>query len=74
MDSPYLLVVDSSPDQAQLIKSFLRNAGLAVRVANASSLSEYKQILKEHSPFLILVGAPRSASAFRRTLRLPENR
>lgn len=56
MDSPYLLVVDSSPDQAQLIKSFLRNAGLAVRVANASNPSEYKQILKEHSPFLILIG------------------
>ena len=41
MDSPYLLVVDSSPDQAQLIKSFLRNAGLAVRVLGADNVLGY---------------------------------
>lgn len=55
MDSSYLLVISKSPDHAQVIKSFLRNAGLAVRVTNASDLSELEQFLKEHTPFLILV-------------------
>lgn len=57
MDSSYLLVIDSSPDHAQVINSFLRNAGMAVWVANASNLSEFEQVLTEHAPFLILVGA-----------------
>ncbi len=56
MDSSYLLVINNSPDHAQVINSFLRNAGMAVRVANASNLSEFEQVLTEHSPFLILVG------------------
>ena len=56
MDSSYLLVIDNSPDYAQVINSFLRNAGMAVRVANASNLSEFEQVLTEHAPFLILVG------------------
>ena len=56
MDSSYLLVIDNSPDHAQVINSFLRNAGMAVRVANASNLSEFEQVLTEHAPFLILVG------------------
>lgn len=56
MDSSYLLVIDSSPDNAQIINSFLRNAGMAVRVANASNSSELEDVLTEHSPFLILVG------------------
>jgi diguanylate cyclase (GGDEF)-like protein len=57
MDSSYLLVIDNSPDNAQVINSFLRNAGMAVRVVNASNQSELEQIIKENSPFLILVGA-----------------
>jgi len=56
MDSSYLLVIDNSPDHAQVVNSFLRNAGMAVRVANASNLSEFEQVLTEHAPFLILVG------------------
>jgi len=56
MDSSYLLVIDNSPDNAQVINSFLRNAGMAVRVASASSQSEFEQVLKEHSPFLIIAG------------------
>lgn len=56
MDSSYLLVINNSPDHAQVINSFLRNAGMAVRVANAANLSEFEQVLNEHSPFLILVG------------------
>jgi len=56
MDSSYLLVIDNSPDNAQVINSFLRNAGMAVRVASASSQSEFEQILEEHSPFMVLVG------------------
>ena len=56
MDSSYLLVIDESPDHAQVIISFLRNAGMAVRVAKASNSSEIEDALKEHSPFLILVG------------------
>jgi diguanylate cyclase (GGDEF)-like protein len=56
MDSAYLLVIDSSPDHAQLINSFLRNAGLAVRVVSASTLGDLENALKEKSPFLILIG------------------
>ena len=55
MDSIYLLVIDDSPDHAQVINSFLRNAGLAVRVVNASGFSELEDVLKEKSPFLILI-------------------
>jgi len=56
MDSTYLLVIDHSPDLAQTINSFLRNAGMAVRVANASTMKEFEQVLVDHSPSLVLVG------------------
>jgi len=56
MDSTYLLVIDNSPDHAQIVNSFLRNAGVAVRVVNASSILELEEALKEKSPFLILIG------------------
>jgi len=62
MDSAYLLVIDNSPDHAQLINSFLRNAGIAVRVINASGLNELEEVLKEKSPFLILIGTQLPAS------------
>lgn len=56
MDSAYLLVIDNSTDHAQVINSFLRNAGMAVRVVSASNLNDLETILKENAPFLILVG------------------
>jgi CheY-like chemotaxis protein len=56
MDSAYLLVIDNSPDHAQVTSSFLRNAGLAVRVVSASNTNEMEDVLKEKSPFLIIVG------------------
>lgn len=56
MDSAHLLVIDDSPDNAQVINSFLRNAGVAVRVFNASTVSEIEAALKAKSPFLILIG------------------
>jgi diguanylate cyclase (GGDEF)-like protein len=56
MDSAYLVVIDNSPDHAQVITSFLRNAGKAVRVVGADSLKELKDIIKQHSPFLVVVG------------------
>lgn len=56
MDSAYLLVIDNSTDHAQVINSFLRNAGMAVRVVSASSLLDLEGVLKEKSPFLILIG------------------
>ncbi|MCP4047236.1 MAG: EAL domain-containing protein [Gammaproteobacteria bacterium] len=56
MDSAYLLVIDNSTDHAQVINSFLRNAGMAVRVVSASSLLDLESALKEKSPFLILIG------------------
>ncbi len=56
MRSAYLLVVDSSPDHAQVINSFLRNAGVAVRVISASGLDELAIVLREKTPFLILLG------------------
>ena len=56
MDSSNLLVIDNSPDRAQVINSFLRNAGKAVRVTSAANPGELEENLKEHSPFLIVVG------------------
>jgi diguanylate cyclase (GGDEF)-like protein len=62
MDSAYLLVIDDSPDHAQVITSFLRNAGVAVRVVSVSNFNELEDVLKEKSPFLILVGTQLPAS------------
>ena len=62
MDSAYLLVIDNSPDHAQIINSFLRNAGIAVRVVNASGFHELEEVLKEKLPFLILIGTQLPAS------------
>jgi len=62
MDSTYLLVIDDSPDHAQVTNSFLRNAGLAVRVVSASDFNELEDALKEKSPFLILIGTHLPAS------------
>jgi diguanylate cyclase (GGDEF)-like protein len=56
MDSAYLLVIDDSPDHAQVINSFLRNAGVAVRVVSASGTDELEGVLNDKSPFLILIG------------------
>ncbi|MBT8069536.1 MAG: EAL domain-containing protein [Gammaproteobacteria bacterium] len=56
MDSAYLLVIDASPDHAQVLNSFLRNAGIAVRVVNASTFDELESVLKEKSPFLVVIG------------------
>jgi len=56
MHSAYLLVIDNSPDHAQVINSFLRNSGVAVRVISASGLDELEVVLKEKTPFLILIG------------------
>lgn len=56
MHSAYLLVIDSSPDHAQVINSFLRNSGVAVRVVNANGLDELEAVLTEKTPFLILIG------------------
>ncbi len=56
MDSTYLLVIDKSPDHAQAINSFLRNAGVVVRVLNTSNFIEFEAALIEKSPFLILIG------------------
>jgi len=57
MDSSYLVVIDTSPDHAQAINSLLRNAGLLVQVVNAPTLSKLKEVLREYSPFLVVVGA-----------------
>jgi diguanylate cyclase (GGDEF)-like protein len=56
MHSSYLLVIDDSPDHAQVINSFLRNQGVAVRVVSASGLDQLEMVLKEKTPFLILLG------------------
>lgn len=56
MDSNYLLIVDNSPDHAQVINSYLRNAGIAVRVITASTYDELESALRERTPFLILIG------------------
>ncbi len=56
MDGAYLLVIDNSPDHVQVIKSTLRNAGLAVWVIGGSKASEIESVLKEKAPFLLLTG------------------
>jgi diguanylate cyclase (GGDEF)-like protein len=55
MHSTYLLVIDDSPDHAQVINSYLRNSGVAVRVVSASNMDELEIVLKEKTPFLILL-------------------
>ena len=62
MHSAYLLVIDNSPDHAQVINSFLRNAGIAVRVVTASGLDELETVLKEKTPFLMVIGMQLPAS------------
>ena len=57
MHSAYLLVIDKAPDHAQVINSFLRNSGVAVRVVSATGLDELEAVLKEKTPFLILIGS-----------------
>jgi diguanylate cyclase (GGDEF)-like protein len=56
MYSSYLLVIDNSPNHAQVINSFLRNSGVAVNVISASGLEELTIVLKEKTPFLVLLG------------------
>jgi diguanylate cyclase (GGDEF)-like protein len=56
MDSADLLIIDNSPDLAQVTNSFLRNAGLAVRVVSAGNIGELEGALQEKSPFMVLVG------------------
>lgn len=56
MHSAYLLVIDNSPDHAQVINSFLRNSGLAVTVVSAADSGELEIVLQEKTPFLILLG------------------
>ena len=62
MHSAYLLVIDSSPDHAQVINSFLRNSGIAVRVVSASNMDELEIVLEEKTPFLILLSRQLPAS------------
>ena len=62
MHSAYLLVIDNSAEHAQVINSFLRNSGLAVRVVSASGLDEMEVVLNEKTPFLILLGRHLPAS------------
>jgi len=62
MDSAYLLIIDNTPDLAQMTNSFLRNAGMAIRVVNATNSNELEDALQEKSPFLVLVGAQLPAS------------
>jgi CheY-like chemotaxis protein len=62
MHSAYLLVIDNSPDHAQVINSFLRNSGVAVRVVSASNMDELEIVLKEKTPFLILLSRQMPAS------------
>lgn len=64
MDSAYILVIDDSPDHAQTVNSFLRNAGIAVRVVSASNLLDLENILKEKAPSLTIIG-PHTPSAFK---------
>jgi len=56
MDSAYLLIIDDSPDLAQMTNSFLRNAGMAIRVVSAANINELEDALQEKSPFLVLLG------------------
>ena len=62
MHSAYLLVVDSSPDHAQVVNSFLRNSGVAVRIVSAADANELEIVLQEKTPFLILLGRQLPAS------------
>ena len=56
MRSAHLLVIDNSPDHAQVINSYLRNSGLAVTVVSAADPDELEIVLQEKTPFLIVLG------------------
>lgn len=62
MHSANLLVIDNSPNHAQDINSFLRNSGVAVRVLSAPGMDELETVVKEKTPFLILIGTRLPAS------------
>jgi diguanylate cyclase (GGDEF)-like protein len=56
MQSSYLLVIDNSVERIQAVNSFLRNAGMAVRVISAASATELETSLREKLPFLVVLG------------------
>lgn len=62
MHSAYLLVIDNSPDHAQVINSFLRNSGVAVNVVSAADQNELEIVLQEKTPFMILLSTQLPAS------------
>ncbi len=62
MHSAYLLVIDNSPDHAQVINSFLRNSGVAVNVVSAADQNELEIVLQEKTPFMILLSRQLPAS------------
>jgi len=53
-----LLVVDRSPESADLINSLLRNSGTIIHVIHVSSCVEVKRVLDNDSPILIIYVDP----------------
>jgi diguanylate cyclase (GGDEF)-like protein/PAS domain S-box-containing protein len=63
MHSVNLLVVDRSPESAELINSLLRNSGIKIHVIHAQASSEVKRALDHDSPVLILYADPDRSDA-----------
>jgi len=55
MDSLRLAVFDRSPDQAEEIKSLLRNSGINVRIEHAASLIDAEHLFIDFKPLLVIL-------------------
>jgi diguanylate cyclase (GGDEF)-like protein len=58
MHSANLLVIDRSPEPAELINSLLRNSGKKIHVLHAATCVEAKRVLDSDSPILIIYVDP----------------
>jgi len=63
MHSVNLLVIDRSPESAELVNSLLRNSGIKIHVIHTESASDVKRSLDHDSPVLILYANPEKSEA-----------
>lgn len=58
MDSVNLLVLDQSPEPAELINSLLRNSGIKIHVIHTQSCADAKRALESSAPILVVYVHP----------------
>lgn len=60
MESPRLLVIDESAEQAEVINSLLRNSGINIRIKHARSIQDAEDFYSNFKPFLIVFNVTES--------------